>query len=218
MPETPPRILVVDDESTIRMSMALVLAEFGYDVRCAAEGFSALREIREEMPDILLTDLNMPGMSGFELLSVVWRRFPSIHKIAMSGAFSGNEVPSGVAADAFYQKGSGTNALLQTLRALPQRTRSAPLPCRTGAPVRIHRAEHDSSSEACVRIVCPERLRAFSQAIAGMSGFMRETICVHCSTSIQYTIVEPPGETRLQAHRRTVWAVSRAQGARDLSN
>jgi CheY-like chemotaxis protein len=218
MPETPSRILVVDDESTIRMSMALVLAEFGYDVRCAAEGFSALREIREGMPDILLTDLNMPGMSGFELLSVVWRRFPSIQKIAMSGAFSGDEVPSGVAADAFYQKGSGTNALLQTLRALPQHTRGAPLPCRTGAPLRIPRGEHDSTPDACVTIACPECLRAFSQAIAGMSGFMRETSCVHCGSSIQYTIVEPPGQTQLQAHPRTAWAVNRAQSAPDLSS
>jgi len=73
--------------------MSLVLGEMGYCVRSADNGFSALREIRQEMPDILLTDLNMPGMSGFELLSVVHRRFPAVHKIAMSGAFFGSEVP-----------------------------------------------------------------------------------------------------------------------------
>ena len=53
----------------------------------AEDGFSALAEIRKEVPDILLSDLNMPRMSGFELLSVVRRRFPSIRTIAMSGAF-----------------------------------------------------------------------------------------------------------------------------------
>lgn len=218
MPETPSRILLVDDESSIRMSMALVLTEFGYKVRSAAEGFSALREIREEMPDILLTDLNMPGMSGFELLSVVWRRFPSIQKIAMSGAFSGNDVPSGVAADAFYQKGSGTEALLQTLSALPQHTRSAPLPCRASALLRIDRSGHGTSPDECVTIICPECLRAFSHAIAGMNGFMRETDCVHCGYSIQYTIVEPTGQARLQAPRRKDCAVNRAQSAPALSN
>lgn len=41
--------------------------------------------MRDEFPEFLLSDLNMPGMSGFELLSVVPRRFPSIRTIAMSG-------------------------------------------------------------------------------------------------------------------------------------
>jgi DNA-binding NarL/FixJ family response regulator len=110
--------------------MSLVLAEIGYRVRSADNGFSALREIRQEMPDILLTDLNMPGMSGFELLSVVHRRFPAVHKIAMSGAFFGSEVPSGASADAFYQKGTGVNALLHILGTMPEIKQRAPQPSR----------------------------------------------------------------------------------------
>src|SRR5580658_11019572 len=93
------RLLIVDDEPSIRFSLSCVLAEIGYDVRSAEDGFSALLEIRNEVPEILLSDLNMPGMSGFELLSQVRRQFPAIQTIAMSGAFHGDEVPSGVAAD-----------------------------------------------------------------------------------------------------------------------
>jgi len=119
------KLLVVDDEPLVRATMALVLGELGYRVRSADNGLSALREIGQEMPDILLSDLNMPGMSGFELLSVVGSRFPAIHKIAMSGAFFGSEVPSGVAADAFYQKGTGTDALLHVLGTVPQINRRA---------------------------------------------------------------------------------------------
>jgi CheY-like chemotaxis protein len=100
-----------------------LLAEIGYGVRCAEDGYSALGELRKEIPDILLSDLNMPGMTGFELLSVVRRRFPTIQTIAMSGSFSGNEVPSGVAADAFYQKGSSMGSLLRILEALPRTER-----------------------------------------------------------------------------------------------
>jgi CheY-like chemotaxis protein len=118
MPCKKKRLLIVDDEPSIRESLSLVLTEIGYSVRAAEDGFSALTEIRMEIPDIILSDLNMPGMSGFEFLSVVRRRFPAIPLIAMSGAFSGDEVPSGVAADAFYQKGSGVRALMKIMESL----------------------------------------------------------------------------------------------------
>ena len=123
MPWSNERLLIVDDDSSIRESLSFVLAEIGHSVRAAEDGLSALIEIRKEIPDIILSDLNMPGMSGFELLSVVHRRFPAIPVIAMSGAFSGDEVPSGVVADAFYQKGSSLGALLMIMGALPRMER-----------------------------------------------------------------------------------------------
>jgi len=123
MPETKASLLIVDDEPSIRESLSFVLTEVGYSVRATEDGFSALIEIQKEIPDIILSDLNMPGMSGFELLSVVRRRFPAIPMIAMSGAFSGDEVPSGVVADAFYQKGSSLGALLMIMGTLPRMER-----------------------------------------------------------------------------------------------
>ncbi len=116
-------VLVVDDKECIRTSTSLVLEEMGYLVRSAEDGLSALREIRQESPDILLADLNMPGMSGFELLTEVRSLFPTISVIAMSGAFCGSAIPPGVLADAFYQKGSSVSMLLQILRALPHMER-----------------------------------------------------------------------------------------------
>jgi CheY-like chemotaxis protein len=112
-------LLIVDDEPAIRESLSLVLTEVGYSVRSAEDGFSALREIVNEAPELLLSDLNMPGISGFELLSEVRRRFPAIRTIAMSGSFCGDEVPSGVAADGFFQKGSSVAALLRMMETLP---------------------------------------------------------------------------------------------------
>jgi CheY-like chemotaxis protein len=113
-------LLIVDDEPAIRTLISQMLIGIGYQVRSAEDGVSALAEIRNQMPDIILSDLNMPGMSGFELISVVHSSYPSIQVIAMSGAFSGQEAPSGVAADAFYQKGCGTGSLLKIIRSLPR--------------------------------------------------------------------------------------------------
>ena len=56
--------LVVDDEPSIRMSLSHIFAEHGHCVRSAVDGFSALIEIRTELSEILLSDLNMPVVSA----------------------------------------------------------------------------------------------------------------------------------------------------------
>jgi CheY-like chemotaxis protein len=118
-------ILIVDDNDDLRWALEDLFADCGYRVRIAADGFSALAEMRSELPDVLISDLNMPRMSGFELLSVVRERFPEVGVIAMSGAYSGNVVPRGVAADAFYPKGGTSNSCLPELvDAIIERDRS----------------------------------------------------------------------------------------------
>jgi CheY-like chemotaxis protein len=129
------RILLVEDELSVRTSMSLVLVELGYMVQLVEDGFSALEEIRREMPNILLTDLNMPGMSGFKLLSLVRQQFPMLRTIAMSGAYCGNDVPSGVTADAFYPKGAGIKALLDSLKILDTAERDLPQVARIAVPL-----------------------------------------------------------------------------------
>ena len=156
MPEATASILIVDDEDAIRTSLSLVFQEMGYSVRSADNGFSALCEIGQLIPDILLSDLNMPDMSGFELLSEVRRRFPAIWTIAMSGAFSGSEVPSGVAADAFYPKGSDSRSLLQIIGRLRRAERKSPQYSAASAPAWMQPNGPDSSSEICLTSLCPE--------------------------------------------------------------
>jgi CheY-like chemotaxis protein len=103
-----PTILIVDDNENLRIALADIFLQFGHDVRTAADGFEALSVMRKKVPTVLISDLDMPGMSGLELLSVVRRRFPSVRVVAMSGAYSGPAVPTGIAADAFYAKGCGS--------------------------------------------------------------------------------------------------------------
>jgi CheY-like chemotaxis protein len=115
----PAILVVVDDDRMIRESLAAALFDAGYTVRLAIDGVSALGELRDFEPDVLLSDLDMPGMGGCELLSIVRRRFPAIRSVAMSGAYWSNEVPPGIAADAFYAKGSHPpSRLFEILAAL----------------------------------------------------------------------------------------------------
>jgi len=100
------RILLVDDEPGIRIVLSAVLEQAGYSVDVAEDGFAALRKIQQSKPDLVITDLRMPNMNGFELLFVIRTRFPGLPTIAISGEFLTAVVHQGPLADAFFQKGS----------------------------------------------------------------------------------------------------------------
>ena len=127
MPNPRVSVLIAEDEDSVRTSLAKILVVLGYHVRSAPDGLAALIEMEDGLPDILISDLNMPRMSGFELLDVVRSRFPGVRVIAMSGAFGGDQIPVGVTADEFYQKGLGVAALLKKLEKLPSRGERSPV-------------------------------------------------------------------------------------------
>jgi len=107
------QVLIVDDDAAVRNSLSLLLKASGYEVTTAANGVEALAQLKSGLPAVVLSDLNMPKMSGFELLSVVREQFPRLSLVAMSGKYeTGDEVPGGVIADAFYPKGYGNPAVL----------------------------------------------------------------------------------------------------------
>src|ERR1700722_18695825 len=192
MPTLQTRMLVVDDDPSTRLLMSQIFSGLGHKVRSAKDGFTALSEIREECPDLLLSDLNMPGMSGFELLSVVRRRFPTIRVIAMSGASSGDAVQPGVAADAFYEKATTMHKLLQTVKEIADPELVNLESRRTTAPIWIQRYGDGPGEDASVTISCPECLRTFSQVLNKSSGIVHiySTDCIHCGSSIYYAIVQ----------------------------
>lgn len=71
-------ILLVDDEEQIRKLLESSLQRRGYEVVVAADGIEALRQIRAKIPDLIVTDVNMPNMNGFELT----RRLRADHRTA----------------------------------------------------------------------------------------------------------------------------------------
>ncbi len=82
----PSTILVIEDDGSVRMLLAQVLADAGYQVYEAADGRQGLDRFRMQPVDLVLTDLEMPELSGLELILELTRAFLDVKVIAMSGA------------------------------------------------------------------------------------------------------------------------------------
>jgi DNA-binding NtrC family response regulator len=78
------RILIVDDDPGGRTTLAELLRDEGYSVETAADGFKALPKLEEQAPDLLLTDLHMPGMDGIELMKRAWEDDPERAVVMMT--------------------------------------------------------------------------------------------------------------------------------------
>src|SRR5512146_1705531 len=187
-----PNILVVDDEPRVRGSLAGLLKQAGYDVSTAQHGFDALLQLRRMTPDVIISDLNMPQMSGFEFLSVVRRRFPGIPTVAMSGAYeAGDRVPGGVIADAFFGKGHHhPQELLRIIAELIQTAATrASNHQRQSAPVWIPRNGKDSNGVPYIVLTCTECLRSFPLSVLREDvQEIQETPCLFCGNTVRYII------------------------------
>jgi DNA-binding NtrC family response regulator len=80
----PGRVLVVDDEAGARSALVELLRDEGFEVRPAADGFKALGQVDDWTPDLLVTDVAMPGMDGIELMWKMRERFAGIGVIVMT--------------------------------------------------------------------------------------------------------------------------------------
>jgi DNA-binding NtrC family response regulator len=84
MTESKGRILVVDDEANARTALSEILREEGYETDTAADGFKALGKIGSFSPDLILTDLKMPGLDGIGLLREAHSASPSTVVVVMT--------------------------------------------------------------------------------------------------------------------------------------
>jgi CheY-like chemotaxis protein len=181
------RVLLVDDEPLVRKSISGSLVAAGYVVRVAVDGLDAIGQLRAGLPDLIICDLKMPRMSGFELLGVVRKRFPQIPVIAIS-AVATDEMPEGVAADAYCQKNVfGCEQLLQAMSDL---TRKPPL--RTAPPhVDDNPVQAICDKDGDYTIGCEDCLRAFSVPRASLMGRDKKwTMCAHCGKVVHFLVAD----------------------------
>jgi CheY-like chemotaxis protein len=118
-----PTILVVDDDQDLRDVLVAMPTEPGYTILTASTGYEALRVLVERWVDLLLTDVEMPGISGFELARQAKLMRPKLHVIYISGRIPGPE-GNGLTYGMFLPKPIRTATLLQAVtREMDEATR-----------------------------------------------------------------------------------------------
>ena len=112
------KILVVDDEESIRELYRAELAEEGYEVDLAADGLQALRRLEVFRPDLVTLDVKMPGIDGIETLRRIREKNPTIPVILVTAFGEFKQDFNTWASDAYIVKSHDTSELKQTVNRL----------------------------------------------------------------------------------------------------
>jgi CheY-like chemotaxis protein len=171
-------ILIAEDDPLNRVLLATFLEEAGYRVGVAANGMQALKLIREGMPDLVITDVNMPEMNGLELC----RRLRSHHKLAripiimLSGLTAPPEILAGYAegADDYVGKPIDFSILGAKIEALLLRSREADASDpKAGVILFMHAKGGAGSTTFAVNLACLlQRISATGACVLDLSlGF-----------------------------------------------
>ncbi|SDG01167.1 Response regulator receiver domain-containing protein [Onishia taeanensis] len=116
------KVLVVDDEPNIVLSLEFLMQQAGFEVITAVDGESALTRIAEMPPDLVLLDISLPGISGFDVLERL-RAMPTsarlpIIMLTAHGREVEREKGLALGADDYITKPFSTQALVDKVKAL----------------------------------------------------------------------------------------------------
>ncbi|HVK47071.1 MAG TPA: response regulator [Pseudobacter sp.] len=119
------KILVAEDEPIMLKTIELRLKKDGYDVTAVSDGREALKQIRENTPDLLITDIMMPYSSGLELVGAVKQELPSPIPVIILSAMGQEDVvvkAFKLGADDFLNKPFSPNELSLRVKRLIGKT------------------------------------------------------------------------------------------------
>jgi DNA-binding response OmpR family regulator len=85
-PEGPITVLIIDDNGRFRTALAGLLGRAGFQVHVAGDGLQGVRCARGHTPDVVITDIYMPGVGGLPTIAYFREQWPGVKIIAMSGA------------------------------------------------------------------------------------------------------------------------------------
>jgi two-component system KDP operon response regulator KdpE len=138
------KILIVDDEPQARRVLRIALVAQGFEVIDARSGEEALEQLREEMPDVILLDLKMPGMGGIEACRAIRgsSEVPVIIVSAQKSAKNRTEAFE-AGADQYIAKPCGIEELVARIRAVKRRVDSLRSPVLTLGAVEVNFETHE---------------------------------------------------------------------------
>lgn len=116
-----PRILIVEDNESLRLLIKVVLEQQGYTVVSAANGVEAFEILRQDARfDALMSDINMPEMDGLHLIALVRHHFPSIPILIASAYLYQLQHARKLGASQFLHKPFGNQQLVEAIRVTVQ--------------------------------------------------------------------------------------------------
>ena len=163
------KILLVDDEAAILTILGMSLEDLGYEVATAANGEQALELLPAFAPDVVLSDIKMPGIDGIELLRRIKARYPVVEVIMISGHGDMDLAIRSLQLDAtdFLVKPVPDTILQKTLS-------------RTFEKIGLHRQVEAHTrelerrvAESASRVVELERRLAVGQVVEGLTGVLK---------------------------------------------
>jgi two-component system alkaline phosphatase synthesis response regulator PhoP len=118
----PKKIMIVDDERNIVTALEFLLKRSGYEVRVANDGEDALKELESFVPDLVLLDIMMPAINGYEVCQTIRQiaHLQHVKIIMLTARGRGVDVAKGLAvgADAYITKPFGNADLLAKVKEL----------------------------------------------------------------------------------------------------
>jgi len=117
MVEAKKRVLIVDDERSILAVLRIKLKVSGYDILTASNGEEALDLVKSARPDLMLLDVIMPGMDGFEVLEKL-RAFSELPVIVISARSENGEKALSLGANDFLAKPLDVDEMVRKIRGL----------------------------------------------------------------------------------------------------
>ena len=178
-------VLLVDDDPTIRNFLSSQLEKAGFKAQQAEDGIDGLVKLRDKLPKVIISDLQMPRMSGFEFISVVRRRFPSIPVIVLSGSIQ-RELPAEAKPDRWFRKyAQQIPELLQAVHDLARNTPDrAYLPQVISTPVRTR-----PGGDGYFVLTCTDCLRLFQVTSTPENKAVEGTaVCTYCEARVPFVI------------------------------
>jgi CheY-like chemotaxis protein len=181
-------VLLVDDDPSVRELLSMQLESAGFEARQAEDGIDGLMKLRDMLPKVIISDIQMPRMSGIEFISVVRQRFPTIPVIILSGSIP-RELPADIEPVRCFEKSA--QQIPQLLQAVHDLARETPDHARVPQVVSIPVRTQPGGAGYFV-LTCTDCLRLFQVASTpGNKAVEQTAICVHCEARVPFLIESP---------------------------